>query len=325
MRRRAFIAGIGASALPLVARAQPAAMPVIGFLNSGEREAFADRLVGFHRGLGEAGFFEKQNVAIEYRWAGGQLSRLPGLAAELVRLQVKVIAATGNLPSAIAAKDATSTIPIVFISGPDPVKAGLVKSLNRPGGNATGVSTANNVLGAKRLQILRDLLPGATRVAALVNPTAQMAEEEVLELQKIASSVGLEIVAFRASAAAELEAAFATLVQQKIGALIIPADPFFNSERDRIIRLAARHRVPTIYNDRIFASAGGLLAYGPSLPESYRQAGTYTGLILKGSNPADLPVVQPTKFELVLNQRTAKALGLIIPDKLVALADEVIE
>jgi putative ABC transport system substrate-binding protein len=326
MRRREFIMLLGgAAAWPLAAKAQQPAMPVVGFLNSGKREAFQDRVAGFHRGLQQTGFVERQNVTVEYRWADGQLARLPALAAELVRLQVRVIAATGNLPSALAAKAATSTIPIVFISGPDPVKFGLVASLNKPGGNATGVSTTNNELGAKRLQILRDLVPGTTRVALLVNSTNPAGEDETLELQKIASGAGLEIIVVRASVRSEIEPTFAALIRQRASALIVPADPFLNSERDQIIALAARDHIPTIYNDRVFSTAGGLLTYGPSLPEGYRQVGVYTGLILNGAKPADLPVVQPTKYELVINLKTAKALGLVVPPLLLALADEVIE
>jgi putative ABC transport system substrate-binding protein len=326
MRRRDFISLVGgaAAAWPRAARAQQA-MPVIGFLNSGERQAFMDRLAGFYRGLNETGFVERQNVTIEYRWAGGHLANLPALAADLVRLRVSVIAATGNTPSAIAAKAATTTIPLVFISGSDPVKAGLVASMNRPGGNATGVSTTNNEIGTKRLQILRDLVPGTTRVALLVNSTNPATEDEALVLQEIAAGVGLQVVHVRASTRHEFESAFASLTQQRASALIVTADPFFNSERDRIIALAARDRVPTIYHDRVYASGGGLITYGPSLPDGYRQVGVYTGLILKGANPADLPVVQPTKFELVINLKTAKALGLMVPLIMQMTADEVIE
>ena len=327
MRRRDFLAGIGATVAidPRIARGQTQPLPLVGFLNSGVREAFRDRLAGFHRGLLQTGFIEGQNVAIEYRWADGQLSRLPALARDLVSLQVKVIAATGNLPSALAAKAATSTIPLVFISGADPIKAGLVASLNRPGGNATGVSTANNVLGAKRLQLLRDLVPGTVRVAVLANPSYPIAEDEAAELQRVASRVKVEIVVVHASSRAEIESAFAELRRQGANGLIVPADPFFSNERDQIVALAARNRVPTIYYDRVFGAAGGLLTYGPSLPDGYVQVGLYTGLILKGANPADLPVVQPSKFELVINVRAAKELGLAIPAPLLSIADDVIE
>jgi putative ABC transport system substrate-binding protein len=325
MNRREFIALGGAAAWQATAHAQQPAMPVVGFLNSGTREAFMDRVAGFHRGLKETGFIERQNVTIEYRWAAGQLAQLPALAADLVRFPVSVIAATGNTPSALAAREATSTIPIVFISGTDPVEIGLVASLNRPGGNATGVSSINNDLGAKRLQLLRDLVPSATRVALLTNSTNPATEKEALALQKTVAGVGLQVVIARATAGSEIEPAFATIVQQGAGVLIVPADPFFNNERDQIVALAARHRVPAIYSDRVNASAGGLLSYGPSLPELYSQVGVYTGLILKGAKPADLPVVQPTKFELVINLNTAKTLGLTIPPGLLAIADEVIE
>ena len=328
MRRREFISLVGSAvaAAPLAARAQQSTIPVVGFLNSGQAEAYTDRVASFHRGLKETGFTENQNVSIEYRWANGRLADLPALAADLVRLDVRVIAATGNIPSALAAKRATSTIPIVFISGTDPVKAGLVASLNKPGGNATGVNTTNNELGAKRLQILRDLVPGVTRVAALLVDSANPAtEDELVELQKIASAVGLEVLVVRASTRAELEPAFAAIIRQKASALIVPANPFLSDERDQIIALAARNRVPTIYIDRSFVTAGGLLSYGPSLPDGYRQVGVYTGLILKGANPAEIPVVQPTKFELIVNLKTAKLLGLAVPPQLFALADDVIE
>jgi len=325
MRRREFVAMFGAATAPwsFAARAQQPAMPVVRFLNGGQAEVFTDRVAGFQRGLKETGFTENQNVRIEYRWAGGRLDDLPALAADLVRLNVSVIAATGN--SAPAAKQATSTIPIVFISGADPVKAGLVASLNKPGGNATGVSSTNNELGAKRLQILRDLVPGVTRVALLVTSANSTAENDALELRKIASGIGLEVSVATVSSRSELEPAFAALKQQKANALIVPADPFLNDERDQVIALAARHRIPTIYNDRAFVTAGGLLSYGGSLPDGYRQVGAYTGLILKGANPAEIPVIQPTKFELIVNLKTAKALGLAVPPQLFALADEMID
>jgi putative ABC transport system substrate-binding protein len=327
MKRRDFITLLGgaAAAWPLAARGQQAAVPVIGFLNSGAPEAFVDRVAGFHRGLKEAGFIERQNVTIEYAWARGQLAELPKLAADLVRLPVSVIAATGNTPSALAARQETSTIPIVFISGSDPVEIGLVASMNRPGGNATGVSSINNDLSAKRLQILRDLVPGATRIAFLTNSTNPATQQEALALQKIVAGVGLQVVVVRAAIGSELETAFATLVQQGAGALIVTADPFFNNERDQIVALAARHRIPAIYSDRVNATAGGLLSYGPSLVQLYSQVGAYTGLILKGAKPADLPVVQPTKFELIINLKTARTLGLTIPPGVLAIADEVIE
>jgi ABC-type uncharacterized transport system substrate-binding protein len=326
LHRRDFIILLGGAAAlswPLAARAQQSAMPVIGFLNGGQAEAFWDRVAGFQRGLKETGFTENQNVRIEYRWAGGRLDDLPALAADLVRLNVSVIAATGN--SAPAAKQATSTIPIVFISGADPVKAGLVASLNKPGGNATGVSSTNNELGAKRLQILRDLVPGVTRVALLVTSANSTAENDALELRKVASGIGLEVSVATVSSRSELEPAFAALIQQKANVLLVPADPFLNDERDQVIALAARHRIPTIYNDRSFVTAGGLLSYGGSLPDGYRQVGVYTGLILKGANPAEIPVIQPTKFELIVNLKTAKALGLAVPPQLFALADEMID
>jgi putative ABC transport system substrate-binding protein len=325
MNRREFAKLFGGSvaAWPLTAQAQK--LPVIGFLNGGDPGAFVDRLAGFHDGLREAGFVDKQNVAIEYRWAKGQLGRLPALAAELVDLPVNVIAATGNLASGVAAKAVTTTIPIVFISGPDPVKAGLVAGLNRPGGNATGVFTSNDVIGAKRLQIIRDLVPATGKIAMLENPTAPGSDTEAQSMRATASAAGVQFITLEASTRAAVEQAFATIGRERAGALIVPADPFLTNERDHIIALAARHRVPTIYNDRVFGVAGGLLSYGPSLPEGYRQVGRYVGMILKGAKPADLPVVQPTKFELVINRKTAATLSLAIPDRLLAIADEVID
>jgi putative ABC transport system substrate-binding protein len=325
VRRREFLISLGGIASASFAARAQQSPPVIGFLNSGAREAFLDRLGGFHRGLGEAGFVEGQNVAVEYRWANGQLASLPALAADLVRRQVKVIVATGNTPSALAAKAATATVPVLFIVGSDPIKAGLVASLNRPGGNATGVSSANNQLGAKRLQILRDLVPGTTRVALLVNPANPATEEEATVLREIAAGAGFQTIVVRASVRGEIEPAFASLAREGATALIVPADPFLNNERDHIIALAARDRVPAIYHERVYTTVGGLLAYGPSLIEGYRQVGAYAGAILKGAHPADLPVMQPTKYELVINLKTARALGVAILPTLLALADDVIE
>ncbi len=296
--RRDFIAllgGAAATAWPLTTRAQQA-MPVVGFL-SGRSPAEAANVVGaFRQGLGETGYFEGKNVAIEYRWAEGRYDRLPALAAELVGRRVEVIAATGGSVSGLAAKAATTTIPIVFTSGGDAVKLGLVASLNRPGGNVTGVNLIFGALGAKRLELLREL-----------------------------RTLGLQIAVLNAPGESDFEPAFAALIAQKMAGLLVGDDPFLQGHRDQLVRLAARHAVPTIYFVRDFVEAGGLMSYGPSITDAYRLAGVYTGRILKGEKPADLPVIQPTKFDLVINLKTAKALGLEIPPKVLALADAVIE
>ncbi len=325
MRRRDFIAGLGsAAAWPAVARAQQPAVPVVGFLHSVSPAPFARMVAGFQLGLREAGYVEGQNVKVEYRWAEGQYDRLPALAADLVRRNVAVIAATGGMGAALAAKAATSSIPIVFVSGADPVKAGLVASLNRPGGNITGVSPLLSALGSKRLELLHLLVPKAAVIGVLVNPNYD-ADLQVREVQTAALALGLKLKIVPASTEAEIDKAFTTLVQQGVDALFLANDPYFDSHRDQIIGVAARDGIPAMYYTREFTASGGLISYGTNIADAYRQAAIYTGNILRGAKPADLPVVQPTKFELVINVTTAKALGLQIPDKLLALADEVIE
>src|SRR5262245_31969341 len=322
MRRRDFITLLGgAAAWPLTARAQQPAMPVVGFLRSGTLTEVPHRVTAFQQGLKEAGFVEGQNVAIEYRSA--RETELPLLVADLLRRQVALI--VGNTPPALAAKAATTTVPIVFVSGGDPVRAGLVASLNRPGGNVTGISFMSVELGAKQLGLLRELRPGAARIAVLVDPKWPFTEGLVSELQAAASAGGQQLIVLDVSSDREIETAFTTLVQRGAGALHAGIGGFTGSQRERVVALAARHRIPTIYVWREAVAAGGLISYAPSNTDAYRQAGIYAGRILKGEKPGDLPVMLPTKFELVVNLKTAKALGLEIPDRLLALADEVIE
>jgi putative ABC transport system substrate-binding protein len=326
VRRRDFITLLGgAAAWPLAARAQQAPMPVIGFLHSGSPEPNANRVAAFRKGLSEAGYVEGQNVAIEFRWAVDQSDRLPDLAADLIRRRVAVIATPGSTPASLAAKAATETIPVVFLIGGDPVALGLVASLNRPGGNATGVNLQLVELVPKQLGMLRELVPAANRFVALVNPNTAYTDTVVKHLQASASGLGVPIKILRAGTDREIDAAFANLVQKPGGALLVGPDAVFVSRRAQIVTLAARHALPAIYYVRDFAGIGGLMSYGPNLAHTYRQTGIYVGRVLKGEKPADLPVVQPTKFELVVNLNTARALGLTVPDRLLALADEVIE
>jgi len=327
MRRREFITLLGGAAVwPLVARAQQPAMPVVGFLNPTAPEVFADELRAFHGGLKEAGFVEGDNVATVYRWAEGQVDRLPVLAADLVSRKVAVIVSTGTVAAVFAAKAATATIPIVFTVGEDPVRLGLVASLARPGGNLTGTNILVGEVGAKRLELLRELVPGMARVAVLVDPAnAQNTEATLRDVEPAARAMGLQVQVLNASTSREIDAAFAMIARQRPDALFVSPAAFFTSRRLQLAHLASRHAVPASYALRNYVEAGGLMSYGASLRDAYRQIGVYAGRILKGAKPADLPVTQSSRFELVINAQIARMLSLTVPDKLLAAADEVIE
>jgi putative ABC transport system substrate-binding protein len=330
MRRREFLGILGgaAAAWPLAAHAQPPPVPIVGFLNAASPDSFAHVVRAFRLGLNETGYVEDRNVAIEYRWADDQYDRLPALAADLVRNRVSVIATGSNLVASMAAKAATTTIPIVFLMGTDPVKSGLVASLNRPGGNLTGITTLNMELAPKRLEVLRELVPTTTTMAVLVNPINDPAvvENESINAQTAARTLGLQTIhILQASTEPDLDIAFSTLVQRRVGGLAIAADTFFSSQSERLAALAFRHAVPTISPYREFAQAGGMMSYGGSITDQYRLVGVYTGRILKGERPADLPVQQASKVELLINLKTAKTLGVTVPPTLLARAEELIE
>jgi putative ABC transport system substrate-binding protein len=325
IRRRELIVALGgAAAWPLTASAQQPAMPIIGFLSSRSPADTVNELAAFRRGLADSGYIEGQTATIEYKWALGQYDRLPAMATELVRRPVAVLVATGGEPAALAAKTATSSLPIVFAMG-DPVKRGLVASLNRPGGNATGIGILSPDLEAKRLGLLHELVPQAVTLGVLLNPNFPPAQDQLDEVQEVARTTGLRIHVLRASIDREIDTAFDSIAQQRIAALSVTSDPFFDTRRDKLVALAASHAVPTMYQFREYVEAGGLMSYGVVLTDVYRQVGTYTARILKGAMPADLPVQQPTKFELVINLKTAKVLGLNIPSGVLAIVDQVIE
>jgi putative tryptophan/tyrosine transport system substrate-binding protein len=325
MRRREFIAlvGAGAVALPVAARAQQPAMPVVGFLNGGSPDSYAHHVAAFSQGLTEAGYIDGQNVAIEYRWAKGQSNLLRALAVDLANRRVAVLVTSGSL-AAQAARSATATIPIVF-NVTDPVRQGLAASLNRPDGNATGVNVLAGELGPKRLELLRELVPKAVSVALLVNPSSPIAALQIAQFQESARAAGVRLQTLKAARQDEFGAAFAEVLRGGVDAMVVAADPFFNDRRDQLVALAANHAIPTIYEWREFVDAGGLMSYGASLEDTYRQLGVYAGKILKGAKPADLPIEQPTKFELAINLKTAKELGLNFPQSLLVRADHVIE
>jgi ABC-type uncharacterized transport system substrate-binding protein len=325
--RREFLMLLGGATLarPRRARAQQPAMPVVGYLSSRSPDDTTHLLAGFRQGLADGGFVEPQNVTIQYRWALGQYDQLPALAAELTRLPVAVVVSTGGEPAALAAKAATSTIPIVFGTGTDPVKAGLVASYNRPGGNATGINFQTADMEAKRLGLLHELMPQAKNIAFLYNAKFAVAEGQLHDVREAARTLGLQINALHASTDDQINAAFRTMVQQQTAALILAADPFFDTRRSQLVVLAAYNSLPAIYQFREYAAAGGLMSYGIDAIDAYRQIGIYAARILKGTRPVDLPVMQPTKFELVINLKTAKALGRSVPETLLARADEVIE
>jgi len=327
MRRREFLtlAAGAATAWPLAARAQQPAMPVIGFLNNQSPDTNADRLRAFRQGLKDTGYVEGDNVAIEYRWADNQADRIAGLAAELVRRQVALIATTIGAPPALAAKAATTTIPIVFAVSEDPVRLGLVANLARPGGNLTGINYFNSELVAKRLELLREMVPAATRVAVLVNPTGPNAETTLRDAASAARAMGVQVQIFRAGTSREIDTAFVTMTHERPDALYVSNEAFFNSRRVQLVHRATLHKLPTTYSQRQYPEIGGLMSYGTNVTDAFRQVGVYAGRILKGAKPAELPVVQATKFELVINAQTARMLDLTVPDKLLVAADEVIE
>ena len=328
MRRREFITLLGSMvvAWPLATRAQQPAMPVIGLLDPRSPDALVDRLRAFRQGLKETGFVESENIAIEYRWADNQLDRLPALVTDLVRRRVAVIASPGGPDAALAAKAATATLPIVFLVGEDPVRLGLVASLAQPGGNITGVNLFSGELTAKRLELLRMLVPGAARVAVLVNPaSATLTERTLRDLEPAASAMGLHIRTLNATTGQEISAAFATFERERPDAVLVGLDPFFAGRRVQLVHLATRYAVPAAYATRDFAEAGGLISYGANIVDAYRQVGVYCGRILKGAKPAELPVVQTSKFELVINAETARILGLTVPPSLLSRVDEIIE
>jgi putative ABC transport system substrate-binding protein len=327
MRRRDFIGLVGSAAVtwPRTARAQRPAVPVIGYLNSGSPAPLRDQLAAFRHGLSSLDYVEGKNLVVEYRWAEDQFDLLPSLAADLVQRHVAVIVAGGGQVAALAAKAATATIPIVFLAGGDPVKGGLVTSLNRPKENITGVSLFTAALHTKRLELLHELAPGVKLVGYFVNPNSRDFGTDTNDVQAAARTFGLNVVVLNTSTSSDFEVAFAGLVRQGVGAIFFGSDPIFQNRRDQIIALASRHKIPAIYVTRAFSESGGLMSYGDNIAAAFNDVGVYVGKILRGAKPADLPVLQPTKFEFVINRKTAKALGLQIPDKFLALADEVIE
>jgi putative ABC transport system substrate-binding protein len=327
MQRREFITLLGGAvaAWPLAARAQQSALPIVGFVGFSSPQAYAAETTAFHRGLAETGYVEGQNVAIKYRWANGQFDRLPSLAADLIRQQLNVLAAIGTPASALAAKAATKTIPIVFVTGGDPVSLGLVESLNRPGGNATGVYMLTAALEPKRLELIREVVPNTRVIGVIVDPNSPDTGLQMKELPAAASALGLQIKIVDASSEGEIDAAFAALRQYPVGAVLLTSSPFYLPQRQKIVALAARYAIPTVYFFRAFADVGGLMSYGTSLTDAYRQAGIYVGRILKGEKASDLPIQQSVKVELVINMKTAKTLGLTFPLPLLGRADEVIE